>query len=591
MKKVTVNYLALMIATAFVATGCNGLKKMADNANSIQRQIQPNPLEMHAGKIPVKITVAFPAKYFDKNAYLICTPSLSSATESKEVKLKNATLQGEKVKDNNPTISYKNGGQYVYVDTIDYEDAYKKSDLLLSFKATKNGESVDVTSFKIGDGVIVTPFLVEEGLKVDNGGANGAGSGRTVDAKVPKPTSSETSKDLTVYFPMQKSDMTAAEQKKNDVKAFVQAVTAVANDANTDLKSIQIASYASPDGPEDINSNLVDGRGKTSVNFVKNQLKKVEGTQNDNFIQRQTTQAEDWDGFRKATENSNLKDKALILRVLSMYSDPTVREREIKNISEAYTELKSDILPKLRRSEIKAICQSAEKTEDEIIRLAQSNPDALTQDEALFASTCKAADLDTKQNVLENYVSRFPNDWRGYNNLGNVFIKKNELGKAQTNLDKALDLNSNEGAIYNNLGVLALANGDEAKAKEYFTKAKNMNGSEEAGYNLGVLNIRNAEYPQAVSNFGSTPTFNKALAELLNKNTSAAQSTINSVDSEEAAVDYLKAVIAAKSGDKDSAISNLKNACKKDSAWKEYAKTDVEFLKFFDDDAFKSVVD
>ena len=150
MKKVTVNYLALMIATAFVATGCNGLKKMADNANSIQRQIQPNPLEMHAGKIPVKITVAFPAKYFDKNAYLICTPSLSSATESKEVKLKNATLQGEKVKDNNPTISYKNGGQYVYVDTIDYEDAYKKSDLLLSFKATKNGESVDVTSFKIG---------------------------------------------------------------------------------------------------------------------------------------------------------------------------------------------------------------------------------------------------------------------------------------------------------------------------------------------------------------------------------------------------------------------------------------------------------
>lgn len=590
MKKVTVNYLALMIATAFVATGCNGLKKMADNANTIQRNIQPNPLEMHAGKVPVSITVTFPAKYFDKNAYLICTPSISSTTTSKEVKLKSATLQGEKVKDNNPTIKYKTGGSYTYKDTIDYDEALKKSDLLLSFKATKNGESVDVTSFKIGDGIIVTPLLVEEGLKVDNGGT-GAGSGRTIDAKVPKPTSSETSKDLTVYFPMQKADMTAAEQKKNDVKAFVQAVTEVAKDANTDLKSIQIASYASPDGPEDINSNLVEGRGKNSVSFVKNQLKKVEGTQNDNFIQRQTTQAEDWDGFRKATENSDLKDKALILRVLSMYSDPTVREREIKNISEAYTELKSDILPKLRRSEIKAICQSAEKTEDEIAKLAKTNPDALTQDEALYASTSKLTDLDAKQNVLENYVSRFPNDWRGYNNLGNVFIKKNELGKAQTNLDKALDLNSNEGAIYNNLGVLALANGDEAKAKEYFTKAKNMNGSEEAGYNLGVLNIRNAEYPQAVSNFGSTPTFNKALAELLNKNNGGAKSTINSVESEEAAVDYLKAVIAAKSGNKDDAISNLKNACKKDSSWKDYAKTDEEFLQYFEDDAFKSVVD
>lgn len=589
MKKVTVNYLALMIATAFVATGCNGLKKMADNANTIQRNIQPQPLEMHAGKVPVSITVTFPAKYFDKNAYLICTPSLSSATETKEVKFKSATLQGEKVKDNNPTIKYKTGGSYTYKDTIDYDPAFKKSDLMLSFKATKNGESVDVTSFKIGDGVIVTPLLVEEGLKVDNGGA--AGTGRTIDAKVPKPTSSETSKDLTVYFPMQKSDMTAAEQKKNDVKAFVQAVTEIANDANTDLKSIQVASYASPDGPEDMNSNLVEGRGKNSVNFVKNQLKKVEGTQNDNFIQRQTTQAEDWDGFRKATENSDLKDKALILRVLSMYSDPTVREREIKNISEAYTELKSDILPKLRRSEIKAICQSAEKTEDEIVKLAGSKPEELTQDEALYASTSKQADLDTKINVLENYVSRFPEDWRGYNNLGNAYIAKNELGKAQTNLDKALDLNSNEGAIYNNLGVLALANGDEEKAKEYFTKAKNMGGSEEAGYNLGVLNIKNAEYPQAVANFGSTPTFNKALAELLNKNNGGAKSTINSVESDEAAVDYLKAVIAAKNGSKDEAISNLKEACKKDASWKDYAKTDEEFLQYFEDDAFKSVVD
>lgn len=589
MKKVTVNYLALMIATAFVATGCNGLKKMADNANTIQRNIQPQPLEMHAGKVPVSITVTFPAKYFDKNAYLICTPSLSSATESKEVKFKSTTLQGEKVKDNNPTIKYKTGGSYTYKDTIDYDPAFKKSDLMLSFKATKNGESVDVTSFKIGDGIIVTPLLVEEGLKVDNGGE--AGTGRTIDAKVPKPTSSETSKDLTVYFPMQKSDMTSAEQKKNDVKAFVQAVTEVANDANTELKSIQVASYASPDGPEDMNSNLVEGRGKTSVNFVKNQLKKVEGTQTDNFIQRQTTQAEDWDGFRKATENSDLKDKALILRVLSMYSDPTVREREIKNISEAYTELKSDILPKLRRAEIKAICQSAEKSEDEIVKLAGSNPDELTQEEALYASTSKQANLDTKINVLENYVNRFPNDWRGFNNLGNAYIAKNELGKAQTNFDKALNLNSNEGAIYNNLGVLALANGDEEKAKEYFTKAKNMGGSEEAGYNLGVLNIKNAEYPQAVSNFGSTPTFNKALAELLNKNNGGAKSTINSVDSDEAAVDYLKAIIAAKNGSKDEAISNLKSACKKESAWKDYAKTDEEFLQFFEDDAFKSVVE
>ncbi|MCQ2974516.1 MAG: tetratricopeptide repeat protein [Bacteroidales bacterium] len=591
MKKVTVNYLALMIATAFVAGGCNGLKKMADNANLIQRSIEPNPLEMHAGKVPVSITVTFPAKYFDKNAYLICTPSLSSTTETKEVKLKSATLQGEKVKDNNTTISYKNGGSYTYKDTVDYVDAFKKSDLLLSFEATKDGESELVTAFKIGDGVIVTPLLVEEGLKVDNGTVGDNGAGRTIDAKVAKPTSSETTKDLTVFYPMQKSDMTSSEKKKNDVKSFVQAVTDVANDDKTELKSIQVASYASPDGPEDINSKLVDGRGKTSVNFVKDQLKKVQGTQADNFIQRQTTAAEDWDGFKKATEESELKDKALILRVLSMYSDPVVREREIKNISEAYTDLKGDILPKLRRSEIKAICQSAEKTEDEIAKLAKENPAELTQDEALYASTSKLADLDAKQNVLENYVSRFPEDWRGYNNLGNVYLKQNKLDKAEQNLNKANELNSNEAAVYNNLGVVALAKGDTEKAKEYFTKAKNIGGNEEAGYNLGVLNIKDGEYAQAVSNFGSTPSFNKSLAQLLNKSNKDANSTINSVDSEEAAVSYLKAVIAARDGKVDDVVSNLKDACKKDSYWKDYAKTDVEFLKFIENEAFKSVID
>ena len=594
MKKVTVNYLALMIATAFIAGGCNGLKKMAQNANTIQRSITPNPLEMHAGKVPVNITVSFTANYFDKKAFLVCTPSVKSQKTSDEIKMKPATLQGVKVKDNNTVIDYKAGGSYTYKDTIDYADIYKRSDLMLSMKATKGTETVDVADIKIGDGINVTPLLVEEGIKVDDNLVNktAAGSsnaaGMTVEAKIAKPTSSISTKGVTVYYPMQKAALDKKEQKKTDVSTFVSDVQQAAGDENVKIKSIQVASYASPDGPEDMNEKLVDQRGKTGENFAKDQLKKVDGA--NNVISRQTTQAEDWEGFKKEAEASDLKDKDLILRVLSMYSDPNVREREIKNISAAYTGLKSSVLPKLRRSEIKAVLETKEKTEAELINLAKSDPSQLSQEEALYTSTLPNLDVDTKINLLNDYVSKYPNDWRAYNNLGVNYIKKNDLASAKTQLEKAKSIDANQSAVYNNLGVVDLANGDIEAAKEDLGKGKNL-GSDEAGYNLGVINIREGEYAKAVANFGSRPTFNKALAETLNKNTSAAASTLNSVESEDAWIDYLKAVVAARNNNEDGVVSNLKNAVKKNSDLKNFAKEDVEFIRYFDEANFKAIVD
>ena len=595
MKKVSANYLALMIATAFVASGCNGLKKMANNANLIQRSITPSPLEMHAGKVPVSITVSFPAKYFDKKAYIVCTPSLKSELNSgAEIKMKPASIQGEKVKDNNPAISYKNGGSYTYKDTLDYSDPYRRSDLILNMKATKGSETVDIADIKIGDGVNVTPLLVEEGLKVDNGvisGANNgknAGSGRLVEVKVDKPKSSVATKDLTVYYPMQKAALDKKEQKKNEVSTFVADVKAAAEDANTNLKSIQVASYASPDGPEDMNANLVDQRGKTGEGFAKDQLKKVEGA--GNIVSRQTTQAEDWEGFKKEAEASNLKDKDLILRVLSMYSDPNVREREIKNISAAYTGLKTSVLPKLRRSEIKAILETKEKTNSELMSLAKSAPAQLSKEEALYASTLADLDPQTKINLLKDYTSKNPNDWRGFNNLGVNYVKTGDMASAKTQFEKAKSIDGNQGAVYNNLGVVDYSNNQVEGAKENWNKAKNF-GSQEAGYNLGVINIREGEYDKAVVNFGTVPTFNKALAETLNRSTADAKSTLNNVESEDAWVDYLKAIVAAKNSDKDGVIDNLKNDCKKNSELKNYAKNDVEFIRYFEESAFKAIVD
>ena len=595
MKKKTVNYLALMLATAFLASGCNGLKKMAANSDLVQRSITPNPLEMHAGRVPVSITVTFPPKYFDKKAYLVCTPTLKSDNFGGEIKMKNATLQGSAIKDNNTTIDYKTGGTYTYKDTIDYFDNFRSSDLVLNMKATKGTKTEDVCNIKIGDGVNVTPLLVQEGVRVDNGvdqnaspaAKAAANAGLLIDVNVPKPTSSLTTKSLTMYYPMQQSTFNPKEQKKSEVADFVNLLTDASSDVNTTIKSIEVASYASPDGPEDMNQKLVDQRGKTGEQFTKNQLKKVEGASN--VISRQTTQSEDWEGFKKMLESSNLRDRDLILRVLSMYSDPTTREREIKNIAAAYTSLKSDVLPKLRRSEINAVLQTKEKSDAELADLAKSNFDELTQDEALYASTMPSIDNAAKIAILRKYTAKYPQDWRGFNNLGVALIRDGQLADAQTPLTKAKSIAANQAIVYNNLGVIDLANSDAPKAKENFSKARNI-GCDEAGYNLGVMNIRDGEYEKAVANFGSTPSFNKALAQVLAKNVSDASRTISQVNSQDAYVDYLKAIISAKNNNEDGVMKSLKEACKKNPELMDYAEFDVEFIRYFDQENFKSIV-
>lgn len=592
MKKKTANYLALMLATAFLASGCNGLKQMAQNSHLIQREITPDPLEMHAGRVPVNITVTFPAKYFDKKAYIMVTPTIKSQLTQEEIKMRPATLQGSAVKDNNPIIDYKTGGTYTYKDTIDFADPYRRSDLVLNMRATKGNETNDVANVKIGDGINVTPLLVEEGLKVDNGtvgtGTGAKGSAMAIECKIAKPTSSITTKDLVMYYALQQGTLDRKELKKKDVQAFMDMLAEAADDVNTQIKSIEVASYASPDGPEAMNQKLVDQRGKTGEKFAKDQVKKIEGA--GDIISRQTTQSEDWEGFKRSIEASNIKDKDLILRVLSMYSDPTTREREIKNIAAAYTALKSGVLPQLRRSEIKATLQTKEKSDSELADLARNNFDELTQDEALYASTMNSLDNAAKIDLLKKYTAKYPNDWRGFNNLGVAYVKDNQISEAQAQFNKAKAIDSKQSAIFNNLGVCDLANGEVAKAKENLSKAKNV-GCDEAGYNLGIMQVRDGEYEKAVTNFGSKPSFNKALAQILAKNVDDAERTLNALNSQDAMCYYLRAIIGSRKNDENVALNNLRSAIEKDGRLKHYAKFDVEFIRYFENPTFQGIVE
>lgn len=591
MKKFTIQLAALVLI--FALGGC-GLGKMVDNANLVQYQVNPDPLEMHAGKVPLEINVTFPENYFNKKAYLVITPNLKSVDGQNELGFNSQTLQGEKVSDNNPVIPYKAGGSYTYVDTVPYDAAYRLSDLELKISANKggNGKDYSFVSVKIGNGIITTPELVDEGLKVDNGTQGNTGNGlmKTLSPTVDLPKSRTETQSLVLYYPMQKSNLNSKEQKKDEVNEFLNNVKDLKTNTDIVFKDMSIASYASPEGPQDMNADLVEGRGDNSQKFMTSKFEKeeVEGADKDDFMKRTTTPDEDWDGFKKAVQESNMDDKDVILRVLSMYSDPDVREREIKNLSAVYDELRNDILPQLRRSEIIATYETRQKSGEELINLGKTNPTSLSQVELFYGA--QVAEGNDQETIYKSYNSQYASDWKGFNNLGVYYIANNQLDDAEAQLQKAENADANNATIINNMGVLYWAKGDYDKAAEYFKQAAQINPSDDINYNLGVICIKKGKYESAVEKFGSTPSFNKSLAQTLAGNNTDAINTLSSVKSEEAYSYYLKAVEAAKNSDDNGVFTNLKTAINKDADIKAYAKDDMEFGRYFEDETFKSLV-
>ncbi len=591
MRKTIILLSALVIAAAMFSS-CNELKKMVKNADQVDYKVNPNPLEMHAGKVPVNVTVNFPAKYFGKKVKLVISPVLKADDGSKEIKFDEQTVQGEKFQDNNPSISYADGGSFSFSDTVDYEDALRMSDLELRFQISNMSEhSANLVSVKIADGVITTPLLVDKGMTVDNDGAT---VGKMVTKTIPKPKTSPRDSVVEIFFGLQNATVKSSELNKKEMDSLFAFIAKTATDPSKEIKGLSISSYASPDGPLDLNENLVGKRGKNTQSAFEKALKrkKIEALAGKEVATMGTSTAEDWDGFKKLVEASDMEDKALILRVLSMYSDPVKREAEIKKLAAVYNDLRKDILPLLRRSRIKVSFQDKDRSESELISLGASNPTVLNQDELFFAAT-KESD-DAKQVTLyKNYTNSYPNDWKGWNNMGAAQVKAGNMSDAKTSFEKVLSINSSNAAALNNLGVIALAEGDTDKAWEYFEKAEE-NGCQDPalGYNMGVILIKQGKYNEALTKFGTTATFNRALAETLAGDNETAVSTLNSMSSsDEAVFYYLKAVVAAKAGNEEDVFENLKVATSKDNSLKEYAANDLEFRKYFDKSDFKDIVE
>jgi tetratricopeptide (TPR) repeat protein len=382
-------------------------------------------------------------------------------------------------------------------------------------------------------------------------------------------------------------DLRSSELKAEDIVMLKEYIKLVNEDPSRTFKALEISSYASPDGKYEFNEKLSGQRGTTADKFIRSEFAKIEAAKAEGFFNEKTT-AEDWDGFKTELEKSNVQDKELILRVLSMYSDPEVREREIKNMAAAFEVLKTDILPKLRRSKFQVNVDKVGRSDEEILSAMRSDPKVLDVEEMLYAATL-TSDVNEQLKFYQTTLENVPKCIRAANNIGASYLKLGKADEAITALEKAQTLANND-YVKNNFGFAYLMKGDNAKAEEYFTSMAA--ASAESKFGLGTLSIVKGEYDAAVNYFGSTPSFNLALALVLKKDVNRAKVTLDALKetSKTGKAPYLRAVVGARLDDRNYMLSGLREAIGVSANWKGYAKTDLELANYWNDDTFKSAV-
>ncbi|MDR1173126.1 MAG: hypothetical protein LBL24_11800 [Bacteroidales bacterium] len=562
--------LVSALVVGIVFSGCSPLKKMKDKANDVKYTVNPPVLELVGDQVAISINGSYPAKFFNKNVIMTLTPTLQSG--SNELDFDAYKVQGENVKENNKVIKY-DGETFNYSSKVTYKPEFQLSELMLKTSASKGSKALDFDPYKLADGIITTCLLVDK-----NGKATPAAD------KYVRITPDAYQADI--KYLIQQSDVRTAETKKPEIKEFTETVKAAAANERIQFTGTQLSAYASPDGPYALNEKLSSSREKTGKDFfVKNfKAAKVEDVVKSDLLKVVVT-PEDWDGFKTLMEESDIADKQLVLRVLSMYSDPEVRDREIHNLAAAFDEIKVKILPQLRRSKMTVNVEIIGLSDQEINAQFDSDPSKLKLEEILYAGTL-TQDANRKLSIYQAAARYYPSDYRTKNNLGVALLNLDRTGEAKTALNDAKSIENNE-IVKNNLAVVALREGDITAAEELLTSA---GSSDDVKFNLGTIKIIQGKYSEAISYFGNQVEVNAALAKLLAKQNDAALSTLNSVKSDDALVYYLKAVVGARTQNNDLMMNNLRTACSKSAELKANAKKDIEFGKYFQDNTFKSIV-
>ena len=548
-------YLPLVAMLVFALSSCGKMGELSADYFTTN----PEVLEAVGGKVPVTITGKFPEKYFKKNATVEVTPVLR--WDGGEAKGQPTKFQGEKVKGNDQTISYKAGGTYTMKASFDYIPEMAKSELYLDFKIKKGKKEYTIPSVKIADGVIATSELPT--VKSANAAYAADKYQRIVEQK----------KNAQIMFLIQQANLRASELQSEGIKDFNKQVVAVAGDTkNYKLNNIEISAYASPDGGVKLNTTLAEDRQNNTEKYMNQQLKKGKI---DTEVDAKYT-AQDWEGFQELVSKSNIQDKDLILRVLSMYSDPEQRETEIKNISSVYKTLADEILPQLRRARLTANYDVIGRSDEEINAAFDANEDSISADELLYAATL-TQDNARKEAIYKKTIQKYPNDYRAYNNLGLMAYAAGNFDAAENYFKQAASKNTNAPEANTNLGLCELVKGNVADAETYLSKSTGANTANEA---LGNLYIKLGQYDRAVQAFGDTKTNSAALAQILAKDYNKAKNTLTAVKNADAYTDYLMAIVGARTNNADLVKSSMAKVAQKDATLAANAQNDREFAKY-----------
>ena len=550
------NHLVLLSAASLLLlTSCSG-KLGALSADNFT--VTPNPLETQAGKVPATVNGTFPEKYMKKKAVVTVTPELRYA-DGQTAKGQSATFQGEKVQGNAQTILYQVGGRYNIKTAFDYLNC-NKADMYLSFVARVGSKPVYIPAVKVATGIIATSELYKNSLKTAQAAISPDGFQR-INAK---------KQEAAIKFLIQQAQLRQRELKNNSVQEFVRLLNQISKDREgLKLNDVEVSAYASPDGGFELNDRLAMERQKNTQKYVEQELRKAQ--LNNASVDAKYT-AEDWDGFQELVKASNIQDKDVILRVLSMYKDPQEREQQIKNISSAFSELADGILPQLRRSRMIINYETVGRSNEQIQQQLKADPTKLNIEEILYAATL-VDERNAREDIYKLATEVYPNDARAYNNIAVMEYAAGNLDAAKKYLEQAQKVNASLPEAAANVGLIALQQGDIQTAENYIAKAIGANGLAEV---LGNLNLAKGNYAQAEQDFKDVYSNSAALAQILNKNYASAAVTLKYVKNPDATTEYLKAILAARMGNNVDAAQALRAALAKDPSYAKYAANDIE---------------
>ncbi len=552
------NIYVLSAVAIVLLAGCGKQKSfVSDNF-----AVSPTPLEYVAGNVPATISINVPAKTMNKKALVTCTPVLK--WDGGSAAGADYTLQGEKVEANNTIISYRNGGHATMRFNVPFQEGMEKSELFMQFNARKGNKAMKMPTVKIGYGIQCTAALITKTARTANFGVAPDNFQRVISQK----------QEAAVKFLIGQANLRGSELNSKTVQDFIATLKNIKSDEQSlVLNNIEVSAYASPDGAYAINERLAERRGEVSEGYVNQQLKQNQLATN---VDTRYT-AEDWEGFQALVSQSNLQDKEIILRVLSMYQDPEQREREIRNVAVVYKELADAVLPELRRARMVINYDVIGRSDDAIMQLAETDASQLSVEELIYAANILSGSAAQTESILKKVVSLFPNDYRAYNNLGELAMRQGDTDKAKTYLLQALAIDAKAAEPNVNLGMIALQDGKFQDAEAYIGKGVGANNFDEA---LGHLYVAQGRYPQASAKFANSANNSAALANILSQDYADALKKLGNIQNPDAMTYYLQAILAARMEETSKVKGYLDKAIALDPSLARRAANDAEFSDY-----------